>query len=282
MDLLSRFEVDGYVIIPDFFPHQVIQGAVSAAEILVDRFAEKLKGDHIVTDLFNDEPFESRFARLCEKAPSEAAPSIFRKELHLTGLYDIFFHPPLLDHVEMILGQEMRLYPNYSIRPKLPDHAPTLVLWHQDGGYTYQAHLDGEHSEDSVEMLRMVNIWAPLVPATEENGCMQFIPGTHTLGMARHGRKQYYLEIDHEDLDPYLDRVVSIQLNPGDVALFHNMLYHQGLPNRSRQVRWSMDWRYQDATQSTLRKEHGHLARSKLHPDQVVKSPDHWARLSFG
>ena len=142
MDLLSRFEVDGYVIIPDFFPHQVIQGAVSAVEILVDRFAEKRKGDHIVTDLFNDEPFESRFARLCEKAPSEAAPSIFRKELHLTGLYDIFSHPPLLDHVEMILGQEMRLYPNYSIRPKLPDHAPSLVLWHQDGGYTYETHLD--------------------------------------------------------------------------------------------------------------------------------------------
>ena len=91
MNLLSRFEVDGYVIIADFFPHQVIQGAVTAAEILVDRFAEKLKGDHMVTYLFNDEPFESRFARLCEKAPSEAAPSIFRKELHLTGLYDIFF-----------------------------------------------------------------------------------------------------------------------------------------------------------------------------------------------
>jgi ectoine hydroxylase-related dioxygenase (phytanoyl-CoA dioxygenase family) len=55
---------------------------------------------------------------------------------------------------------------------------------------------------------------------------MQFIPGTHTVGLARHGRKQYYLEIDQEDLDPYLDQAVSIQLNPGDVALFHNMLYH--------------------------------------------------------
>ena len=45
MDLINRFKVDGYVIIPDFFPNQVIQGAVAAAEILVDRFAEKLKGD---------------------------------------------------------------------------------------------------------------------------------------------------------------------------------------------------------------------------------------------
>ena len=42
MDLINRFKVDGYVIIPDFFPNQVIQGAVAAAEILVDRFAEKL------------------------------------------------------------------------------------------------------------------------------------------------------------------------------------------------------------------------------------------------
>ncbi|MBI4550847.1 MAG: hypothetical protein HY710_01120 [Candidatus Latescibacteria bacterium] len=60
------------------------------------------------------------------------------------------------------------------------------------------------------------------------------------------------------------------------------MLFHQGLPNRSKTVRWSMDWRYQDATQPTLRKEHGHLARSRQRPEQEVKSADEWARLAFG
>lgn len=281
MALLDQFNEDGYVIIPDFFPDQVIQSAKAAAAILVDRFAEKLMADQIITDHFHDEPFETRLARLCDAAPKEAAPSIFRKELHLPGLYDVFFYPPLLNHMEAILGREIRLYPNYSIRPKLPDHAPTLVLWHQDGGYTYNAHLDQAHSEEAVDVLRMVNVWAPLVPATEENGCMQFIPGTHTIGLAQHESKQYYLEIAPEDLEPYIDRAVSIELNPGDIVLFHNMLYHQGLPNRSNHIRWSMDWRYQDATQSTLRKEHGHLARSKSHPDQEVKSADQWSRLSF-
>jgi hypothetical protein len=59
------------------------------------------------------------------------------------------------------------------------------------------------------------------------------------------------------------------------------MLFHQGLPNRSDRVRWSMDWRYQDAIQSTMRQTQGHLARSRLHPDQVVKSAEDWAGRCF-
>ena len=44
--------------------------------------------------------------------------------------------------------------------------------------------------------------------------------------------------------------------------LFSNLLFHQGLPNRSRTVRWNLDWRYQDARQPTLREDQGHIARS--------------------
>ncbi|MBL4575277.1 MAG: hypothetical protein JKY51_04150, partial [Opitutaceae bacterium] len=46
-------------------------------------------------------------------------------------------------------------------------------------------------------------------------------------------------------------------------------------------VRWSCDWRYQDATQSTIRENQGHLALSKIHPNKVVRSAEQWARLSF-
>ena len=282
MDFVTQFENDGYVIIPAFFPKHVITAAIKSAEDLVDQFAENLIERRLIPDRYSDQSFDKRLSSLCEAATEDVAPSIFRKELHLPGLFDVFFSPLLLDHISTILGNEIRLYPNYSIRPKLRDHAPTLVLWHQDGGYTHNAHLKAGQVGSHVEILRMVNVWAPLVPATEENGCMQFIPGTHTIGLAQHDSKEFYLEIAQEDLDPYKHRAVSIELNPGDIVLFHNMLYHQGLPNHSDHIRWSMDWRYQDATQSTLRNENGHLARSVSRLDEVVRSPDHWAQLNFG
>ncbi len=278
--VLDQFESEGYVILSGFYPERAVEAARGAASELVDRFADRLTAAGKISHDHAEAPFETRLARLCEDAPDEA-PHIFRKELHMAGMYEVFFHPPLLDIVETLLGEELRLYPNYSIRPKLPDHAPTLVLWHQDGGYTFRVHRDGDHSQETVNALRMINVWSPLVSAREENGCMQFIPGTHRIGMARHEDREFYLEISQEDLAPYVDQAVSIELDPGDIVLFHNMLYHQGLPNLSDQVRWSMDWRYQDARQPTLRSTTGHLARSRLRSDEVVRDADDWVGRVF-
>jgi ectoine hydroxylase-related dioxygenase (phytanoyl-CoA dioxygenase family) len=127
----------------------------------------------------------------------------------------------------------------------------------------------------------MVNVWTPLVPARAANGCMQFVPGTHKLGAVPHESREYYLEIAHESLDPHVKSAVDVELDPGDVVLFQNLLFHRGQPNHSSEIRWSFDWRYQDAIQSTLRKEEGHIARSSSNPDIAVKNADEWASLTF-
>lgn len=264
-------EEEGYVILSQFLEPEVVHQARAALAELVDRHAAKLLAEGKIGDPLKDEPFETRLARLHERCPEET-PRLFRRELHLPGLFGLFFHPRLLDIAEAFLGGEIRLYPNYSARPKLPEHEPTRVLWHQDGGYT----------QGQVESLRMINLWTPLVPARVENGCMQFIPGSHRLGAVPHEPREHYLEIRRDCLVPHLHRAVPIEIDPGDVVLFHNLLFHQGLPNRSRAVRWSIDWRYQDAIQPTLRREHGHIARSRKDPSRAVKSAEEWAGLSFG
>ena len=279
-DMADQFHGQGYIILHDFFDHAIVQHARDGVMPLVDRCAEQLVAEGRIPGPMADAPFETRLARLYAGC-MDHAPHIFRRELHLPGMFNVFFHPALLNAVERILGSEIRLYPNYSVRPKLPDHAQTLVLWHQDGGYTQNVHLDGQHGEHAVEVLRMVNVWAPLVPAREVNGCMQFIPGSHKLGLAPHEGRQYYLEIPPDAMAPHLDKAVSIELDPGDVVLFHNMLFHQGLPNLTDSVRWSMDWRYQDATQPTLRQDQGHLARSRLRPEDVVHDEREWQKLTF-
>jgi ectoine hydroxylase-related dioxygenase (phytanoyl-CoA dioxygenase family) len=117
------------------------------------------------------------------------------------------------------------------------------------------------------------------VPARPDNGGMQFIPGTHKLGIVEHVERKYYLEIVEEELKPRLDPAVDVVCDPGDVVLFINTLFHCGRPNISNIVRSSLDWRYQDATQPTLRRQHGHLARSKAHPDRVVCDGEAWSNL---
>ena len=77
------------------------------------------------------------------------------------------------------------------------------------------------------------------------------------------------------------DGVAAVELQPGDLVLFHNLLFHRGLPNRSQAIRWSLDWRYQDLTQSTLRAQEGHVARSRAHPELAVAGADDWSARSF-
>ncbi len=80
---------------------------------------------------------------------------------------------------------------------------------------------------------------------------MQVIPGTHKLGVAKHVTvpPYNYLHIDFDLINPMIDggQVVDIELNPGDVLIFQNLLFHQGQENKSGQLRWSADFRYQDA-----------------------------------
>ncbi|WP_135556481.1 phytanoyl-CoA dioxygenase family protein [Paenibacillus cymbidii] len=275
--LRKQFEESGYVVLRGFLPREVVDNAISSMKQLVDETAAKLAADGLIADTLAEEPFETRLYTLYRDR-LERAPKSFRKELHLPGLFGLFFHPPLLDVVESLLGDEIRLYPNYTARPKLPGWEGTQVLWHQDAGYTESIKVD---ASASVDALRMVNVWAPLVPATKENGCMQFIPGTHKLGTVPHEKREHYLQIADAYLSPRLAEATDIELDPGDVVLFNNLLFHQGQPNATERIRWSIDWRYQDAGQPTYRADRGHLARSRTHPDDVIGNAAEWVRVGW-
>jgi ectoine hydroxylase-related dioxygenase (phytanoyl-CoA dioxygenase family) len=278
--LTEQLDEQGYVILRGLVEPQVVAEARADIGGLVDELAAGLIREGQVQSSFSEEPFETRIYQLYRNC-LDRAPQSFRRELHLPGIFGYFFHPGLLGLVESVLGGEIRLYPNYTVRPKLPDWEGTRIWWHQDGGYTHFVHTDDSVREDAVEELRMLNVWSPLVPAREENGCMQFVPGSHKLGVVPHVSRRYYLEIVDPRYTPLFEKAVSIELNPGDVALFSNLLFHQGLPNRSPTVRWNLDWRYQDARQPTLRRDQGHIARSRSNPGRVVQSAGEWAGLEF-
>ena len=281
--LVEAFYERGYVILRRFLADEVVRSVRACAEQLVDDVAVTMHAAGKIGDLCQEEPFETRLTRLDDQCPGDRQAT-FRTQLHMAGMFGLFFDKRLLDLAEALLGPELRLYPNYSIRPKSPNAEAGLVLWHQDAGYTQF----GRHGEDpqapsaSADVLRMVNVWTPIVPATAANGCMQFVPGSHKLGLFHHSwANKYFLIIDDEAIARYEPQAVDIELNPGDVVLFSNMLLHRGLPNRSRTIRWSCDFRYQDATQSTARVDKGHIARSRAKPAAAVQSAEQWAQLRF-
>src|SRR5437870_4205796 len=95
-DLAATFDREGYVILKDFLEAEVVAQARAAMNLLVDGQAEKLLREGKIDDPLIDEPFETRLMHLYAGCPDDA-PKGFRPELHLAGLFPVFFHPRLLD-----------------------------------------------------------------------------------------------------------------------------------------------------------------------------------------
>ena len=268
--VIRNFNENGFAILPGILEQTTLKTVKRECEALVAELVLQRCAEGKLTNTYPDASFETRLIRLYENYPDEN-PTIFRPELHREGFFGVFAHPTLLELAGVILGPEIRLYPNYSVRPKLPANKRTEVLWHQDAGYTSK----------EADILRMMNVWTPLVPVNVENGCMEFIPGSHKWGVVPHEQDEYYLRIHDDYIKPVEGDAVRIEIAPGDVVIFSNLLFHRGLPNRTEQVRWSLDFRYQDARQPTLRTTQGHLLSSQRTPDAVVKDAKTWAQLEF-
>jgi ectoine hydroxylase-related dioxygenase (phytanoyl-CoA dioxygenase family) len=78
----------------------------------------------------------------------------------------------------------------------------------------------------------------PLQPATVENGCMQFVPGSHREGVQPHHNinndpRVHGLEIDQ--FDP--NQAVACPIPAGGVTIHHCRTIHYAGPNQTDQPR---------------------------------------------
>ena len=279
----EQFDEDGYVILRDFIPIELMNNARVAVERIVDALAGQRVANGDIPHAFKDEPFELRFKNLFENEPDSGLIQ-FTSELHQPEFYDLYTYPRLLDLAQFYLGDELRMI-IYVVRMRAFPNKLYESLWHQDTGYLGAGRGTSEHSDEVYAQLRYMNCWTPFQPVNRHNGYMQVIPGTHKLGVAKHVTvpPYNYLHIDFDLINPMIDsgQVVNIELNPGDVLIFQNLLFHQGSENNSGKLRWNADFRYQDARQPTLTSVNGHLVCSRAHPERVVSSREEWAHISW-
>eukprot|EP00035_Acanthoeca_spectabilis_P039604 m.63696 g.63696 ORF g.63696 m.63696 type:complete len:336 (+) comp9673_c0_seq1:83-1090(+) len=325
---VAAYDRDGFVIVRNFFPAEVVesvrQGLTEVMEDQIDRINAETPG--ALPDKAEGSPFETRFmdvfSTLVKTDPSRV-PLAFRPELQKAQLYSILYNQKLLDAVQQLLPSvsELRLFPNYTSRPKLPQFEPHRVVWHQDAGLDHRGAPNSQPVDARLDAFgrdAMVNVWTGFVPVGRKEGCMLMIPGTQRLGCVEHtlqglARDPGAADVkavpdtmaDNANVEEYSKKyqekttfttsirpdiveaqlgekeAVPIETNPGDVVLFQNLTFHCGTTNTSEVVRWSLDWRYQDATKPTHRPPQGHIVRSATAPDKVIASAEAWAAAPF-
>lgn len=96
----------------------------------------------------------------------------------------------------------------------------------------------------------LVGVWIALDDATEENGCLDFVPGSHKVlqPVTRLFRKMPQVEngrIFRYDGDADYMRedsdyeYVRCPVSSGDLVLIHGLVLHKSEPNRSSKSRWA-------------------------------------------
>jgi ectoine hydroxylase-related dioxygenase (phytanoyl-CoA dioxygenase family) len=106
--------------------------------------------------------------------------------------------------------------------------------WHQDLPYF--------PFEPKDEPQIHVAAWIALDEATAENGCMQYIPGSHKLGnittshVDTHGLG--HLAADMSKVDT--SKAVIVEAKPGDVSFHDGLALHYSAPNTSDKPRWAL------------------------------------------
>lgn len=284
---LEHFHEYGYVVIEDVLDTSLIQALRDDYAAVLDEMAQRWFAEGVIPSTFSDLPFSQRAAHVISYLNDMqylhfdiALPNGHKiyedTPIHLSeAVFNLLTHPRLLDHVEMFIGSEIyanpiqhvRIKPPYQLnRSEKPNGLVTRTGWHQDQGVA-------RATADETEML---TVWLAITDATEENGCLCVMPGSHRAGLVTHCTSKGVI-IPEALLEA---NETPVPMRIGSALFMHRLTKHASLSNSSDGIRWSFDLRYQPIGQPTGREEFpGFIARSRVQPESVVTNYRDWAKL---
>ncbi len=195
---------------------------------------------------------------------------VYETSRRCAALFSLLTARPVLSAVETIMESDAIVLP--------PKHIMLRIDRAGEGKFAFPWHQDYPFNLMSRPTL---TIWAPLTPVTEEMGRLQLIPGSHRdyhpVRVEVDNRFVKFAELEDSVLD---QQAVSLDMEPGDALLFHDLLIHRSGENHSDRARWTANARYGDANDPEFaargwryRRQVGFDETNALHPGSVVEQP---------
>ncbi|HEY8608534.1 MAG TPA: phytanoyl-CoA dioxygenase family protein [Noviherbaspirillum sp.] len=145
--------------------------------------------------------------------------------------------PALLARLRQLMGDRicLTLAHHNCVMTKHPGYG-TATGWHRDIRYWSFMRND------------LVSVWLALGSEREENGALKVIPGSHRLDVQAHRMDALdFLRPDLEENRALFAQGRVVELDPGDVLLFHSGLFHAAGRNDSDAVKYSAVFAYRAA-----------------------------------
>lgn len=203
-DQIEFYQDNGYLVVPDIITAEMAE----TYRALYDRF---LTGD------IDTGANRSDLGAGLGKAPNgENITQIMWPSDFAPEVLDMPYHKNALSIAQQLLGDDIEM--DFDMLINKAPHTNTPTPWHQDAAYW-------------VDMpdKRAASCWMALDPATKENGCMWYVPGSQKFPTRPHrfaGAKGGALMCDGDESEG-----IAIEITPGSCVLHDGGTLHYSRGN---------------------------------------------------
>lgn len=221
------FAREGFVILRSFLPDAERAQLLLEAQALLDPLSAPVE-------------FESEVhSPAAGRAPRPAR--IPRRLRYAFGRHPLFRawaqRPDLVEKLRELAWPEagsLWLTQNHHncVMTKMPEHS-SETGWHQDIRYW------------NFERGDLVTAWLALTSEKADNGALQIVPKSHLLDLPDEAFDEHrFLRDDHPRGQALLAQAAQVELEPGDLLLFHCRLLHAARSNQGSQPKLALVFSY--------------------------------------
>ncbi len=204
--LKTRYDRDGYLVIENLFPSEMLDELQYFTRNFVDSVANNTLEGELLDTFENDDGVKQLRRIACPEKFHEVYDRAMRFE-------------PLLDIVQKLLGGTV-CFDHGKLNFK-PPSGGAAVEWHQDWAFYPQTNDD------------MLAVGVMLGDCTLENGQLMVVPGSHKGPVYDHHNKGYFVGgINSADLGDTLDKAVPVVAPAGSISVHHVRTLHGSTANR--------------------------------------------------
>jgi ectoine hydroxylase-related dioxygenase (phytanoyl-CoA dioxygenase family) len=211
----AAYDRDGYLVVPDVFAPDEL----AAIDRELDRLIEQP----------GVEAGPNRRGWIYDVASRSAITWRFAEDARLVALVDDVVYPGLAIHSSKLVTKE-------------PGSAD-VCHWHQDEAFYLTPEDADTHSS------RRMSVWVPLQAATEENGCLWVVPGSHRWGIEEWVWQEDGTCQKRISRHAYAEQHArALPVAAGAAVLFTAWTWHHSKSNRTDGRRRAFIVSYQEAT----------------------------------
>ncbi|MGO9334886.1 MAG: phytanoyl-CoA dioxygenase family protein [Acidimicrobiales bacterium] len=224
------YEEHGYLLLPGLF---------DASEVAMLRAAL----DEVLLDAKGSTETTEKFAITTDIEGKPQVRRVFNPIVHHKAFRDAAHHRGILDVLENLIGPDIQIH-HSKLNLKPPSTLAAQFPWHQD--YPFFPHTNYD----------LLAVLIHIDEATEENGCLRIIPGSHKYGPRPHrfaGDGSAYTS-SVANLDEVADetRWLSLPCPAGSVEMHHCNMLHSSTANLGKEPRSVLIIQYRAADNVAL------------------------------